>query len=297
MNVLKLREMLNAFLIEDIGTDDLTSSAIFPAGQIGEGTFIAKGDGVLAGSAIISETFKLLDPAIEVDLHIEDGTAVGPGTCIASVKGPVHQLLAGERVILNLIQRMSGIATMTKKCADLLDDPSIRILDTRKTTPGLRLLEKYAVRVGGGSNHRFGLHDGIMIKDNHIAFCGSITEAVKRAKSYAGHMVKIEVETESAEQVEEAVAAGADVIMFDNQSPKGVRKLVPLVPDHIWTEASGGISIDNLAGYRNSGVNGISIGALTHSVCSLDISFLEKSGKPLSKDRQTLQLSEGGGVH
>ncbi|WLV24137.1 carboxylating nicotinate-nucleotide diphosphorylase [Aciduricibacillus chroicocephali] len=297
MNLLNLRTMLKSFLLEDIGSDDLTSSAIFPPNLDGEGYFAAKEHGILAGSEIIRETYQLLDPSIRVELLLSDGSEVKPGDKIACVFGPIRQLLSGERVILNLMQRMSGIATLTKECVEILNDPSIRILDTRKTTPGLRMLEKYAVRVGGGWNHRFGLYDGIMIKDNHIAFCGSITEAVHKARSHAGHMVKIEVETESSEQVEEAVAAGADVIMFDNQPPESVRELVKLVPEHIWTEASGGINPQNLASYRNTGVNGISLGALTHSVRSLDISFLEKGGKPHYKKVVSLSNHEGGGVH
>jgi len=296
---MQLRIMLELFLLEDIGTDDLTSSAIFPESETGEGYFIAKQSGVLCGRQIIREVFHLLDPSICVEFIPTDGSIIESGDHIARVSGPVRQLLAGERIILNLIQRMSGIATFTKKCVDTLNDSSIRILDTRKTTPGLRMLEKYAVRMGGGWNHRFGLYDGIMIKDNHTAFCGSITKAVQRARAYAGHMVKIEVETESAEQVKEAVDAGADVIMFDNQSPERVRRLVELVPDGIWTEVSGGITLDKLAGYRHTGINGISLGMLTHSVKAIDISFLEKGGKPSRSTREE-ELSEfiqGGSLH
>ena len=299
MNTMQLRKMLELFLFEDIGTDDLTSSAIFPESETGEGYFIAKQSGVLCGRQIIKEVLHLLDPSTCVEFIPTDGSIIRPGDHIARVSGPVRQLLAGERVILNLMQRMSGIATFTKKCVDTLNDASIRILDTRKTTPGLRMLEKYAVRMGGGWNHRFGLYDGIMIKDNHIAFCGSITKAVQRARAYAGHMVKIEVETESAEQVREAVDAGADVIMFDNQSPERVRRLVDLVPDGIWTEVSGGITLDKLAGYRHTGVNGISLGMLTHSAKALDISFLEKGGKPssLTGEEELSEFIQGGGFH
>jgi nicotinate-nucleotide pyrophosphorylase (carboxylating) len=182
-------------------------------------------------------------------------------------------LLTGERVILNLLQRMSGIATLTHRAVTILNNSHTRICDTRKTTPGLRMLEKYAVVCGGGYNHRFGLYDGVMIKDNHIAFCGSITKAVQAVREKLGHMVKIEVETETKEQVLEAVRAGADVIMFDNRTPDEVREFVSLVPKPIITEASGGITLENLAEYGTTGVDYISLGMLTHSATALDISF------------------------
>ena len=176
------------------------------------------------------------------------------------------------------MQRMSGIATVTNACVEALNDPSIQICDTRKTVPGLRMLDKYAVVTGGGKNHRQGLYDGVMIKDNHIAFCGSITKAVQAVREKIGHMVKIEVETESKEEVLEAVEAGADVIMFDNRSPEEVKEFATLVPKTIVTEASGGITLDNLASYSGTGVNNISLGFLTHSVKALDISLQVKEG-------------------
>lgn len=280
MNTIKLRRMLEDFLNEDLHDGDLTSEAIFPPKQKGEGYFMAKAEGIVAGTEIIQETYRLLDPSIETEIFVKDGEEVKIGDNIAKASGPVTSLLSGERVILNLLQRLSGIATLTRTSVSTLNDSSIRITDTRKTTPGLRMLEKYAVKTGGGHNHRIGLYDAIMIKDNHIAFCGSIAEAVKRARRHAGHMVKIEVETETAEQVTEAVHAGADVIMFDNCTAEQVRELVKRVPSHIITEASGGITLENLASYRNSGVDVISLGFLTHSAPSLDISFLEKDGKP-----------------
>ena len=280
MNHIKLRSMLLSFLNEDLGEGDLTSEAIFPADETGAGYFIAKETGILAGLDIITETYQLLDPAITAELYYSDGDAVKPGDKIAKASGPIRHLLSGERIILNLLQRLSGIATLTHKCVEVLDNPTIRIADTRKTTPGLRMLEKAAVRAGGGSNHRMGLYDAIMIKDNHIAFCGSIAEAVRRARKQASHMTKIEVETESAEQVLEAVKAGADVIMFDNRTSEEIRTLIQLVPEHIATEASGGITLDTLASYRNTGVDCISLGFLTHSPRALDISFLEEKGKP-----------------
>lgn len=191
---------------------------------------------------------------------------------MAVVSGSVSALLQGERVVLNLVQRMSGIASLTRTAVETLNSSFTRICDTRKTTPGLRMLEKYAVRCGGGYNHRFGLYDAVLIKDNHIAFAGSIRRAVQLVREKVGHMVKIEVETETKEQVMEAVEAGADVIMFDNRNPLEIKEMISLIPEHIITEASGGITLDNLAAYRDSGVHYISLGFLTHSFKSLDIS-------------------------
>lgn len=273
MNQLKIARALQDFLIEDVGVQDLTSESIFPSGQKGSGVFIAKSDGIIAGSMIIKEAYQLLDSEITVDYHVADGDAVQEGDVIAEVSGAVIPLLSGERVILNLLQHMSGIATQTKRAVDLLNDPTIAICDTRKTTPGLRMFEKYAVVVGGGKNHRFGLYDGVMIKDNHIAFCGSLTAAVSKVREVTGHMVKIEVETESKENVLEAVEAGADIIMFDNRSPAEVKEYVHYVPDYIVTEASGGITLKTIGDYAHTGVDYISLGFLTHSVTALDISF------------------------
>lgn len=273
MNHLKLNNKLQSFLLEDMGEQDITSTGIFPAHQHGTGTFIAKAKGVIAGLAIIKEAYHLLDSSIKVDLKLSDGDLVNPGDLIAEVNGPVRPLLTGERVILNLIQRMSGIASMTRLAIKTLNDSSINICDTRKTTPGLRMLEKYAVTVGGGKNHRFGLYDGVMIKDNHISFCGSITEAIKHVRKHTGHMVKVEVETESLEEVNEAVAAGADIIMFDNRTPQEVKAFGAYVPNEIVTEASGGITLETIKTYANTNVDYISLGFLTHSVTALDISF------------------------
>ncbi|GGM37901.1 nicotinate-nucleotide diphosphorylase (carboxylating) [Paraliobacillus quinghaiensis] len=276
MNKVKLRDSLQSYLIEDIGDGDITSEAIFPAEQNGSGVFVAKEKGIIAGLDIIEEVYALLDKNIVVKLFFSDGDRVKVGDKIAEVSGPVIPLLKGERVILNLLQRMSGIATMTNTCVEVLNDPSIQICDTRKTAPGLRMFDKYAVTCGGGKNHRQGLYDGVMIKDNHIAFAGSITKAVERTRKHTGHMVKIEVETETKEQVAEAVEAGADVIMLDNCSPGEVKVLAEKVPNTIVTEASGGITLENLAKYQNSGVDVISLGFLTHSVKALDISLQVK---------------------
>lgn len=239
MNRLKLEQLLRQFFLEDIGDGDVTSETIFPAHERASGMFMAKADGVVAGVGIIAAGYQLLDPRVEVTIMKQDGERVQAGETIAVASGPVGPLLSGERVILNLLQRLSGIATVTRQAVDLLGNSSTRICDTRKTTPGLRMLEKYAVTCGGGYNHRFGLYDGVMIKDNHIAFCGSIARAVKTVRERLGHMVKIEVETETEDEVLEAVEAGADVIMFDNRTPDEVRAFVRLVPKPIITEASG----------------------------------------------------------
>lgn len=276
MNQIKLRKMLEDFFMEDIGDQDLTSHAIFPARQNGSGVFIAKESGIIAGLDIIQQAYHLLDSKLEISLHYIDGDYVQRGERIAEVRGSVRTILTGERVILNLVQRMSAIATLTNQCVETLNDSSIQICDTRKTTPGLRMLEKYAVTVGGGKNHRNGLYDGVMIKDNHITYAGSITKAVERARKALGHTVKIEVETENKEAVLEAVEAKADVIMFDNRTPEEVKEFAKLVPSPIITEASGGINLKNLATYAGTGVHYISLGALTHSVKALDISLLVK---------------------
>ncbi|QFT90033.1 putative nicotinate-nucleotide pyrophosphorylase [carboxylating] [Bacillus sp. THAF10] len=273
MNIIMLEEMLRHFYKEDIGERDLTSEALFTCEDRGEGTFMAKESGVFVGEQIISSSFRLFDSTSEITLFKKDGEWVERGESIAKVKGQMKALLGAERVALNLIQRLSGIASLTKEAIATLNCDTTKVCDTRKTTPGLRMLEKYAVTCGGGSNHRFGLYDGVMIKDNHIEFAGSITEALRLVRSKVGHMIKIEVETESLDQVREAVAAGADIIMFDNRTPQEIIELITHVPDCIITEASGGITLANIADYRNTGVDYISLGFLTHSVKSLDISF------------------------
>lgn len=276
MNQIKLRSQLQSFLLEDIGNHDITSESIFPLKEMGTGVFIAKEEGILSGIRIIKEAYHLLDPSIRVTEYFTDGNQVTAGDIIAEVSGPIAHLLTGERVILNLIQRMSGIATITNKCVEVLNDPSIQICDTRKTIPGQRMFDKYSVVSGGGKNHRSGLYDGVMIKDNHISFAGSITKAVQAVRGKIGHMVKIEVETETKEEVFEAVEAGADVIMFDNRTPEEVKRFAQFVPDSIITEASGGITLENLAAYQGTGIDYISLGFLTHSVKALDISLLVK---------------------
>jgi nicotinate-nucleotide pyrophosphorylase (carboxylating) len=273
MNKFELRNILQAAFQEDHGFGDLTSSSIFRDTHRSSGTISAKQEGVLAGIPVIEEGCRLLDDHIEINFFAEDGDPLKQGDIIARLKGPTAPILSGERVILNLLQHLSGIATATKQAIQALGDPDIRICDTRKTLPGLRMLQKYAVRCGGGFNHRYRLDDGVMIKDNHIAAVGNITNAVDQVRATSGPMVSIEVETEDREQVLEAVDAGVDVIMFDNRSPKVVKEFCSLVPEYITTEVSGGITLDTIGSYRNTGVNYISLGFLTHSVSALDISF------------------------
>lgn len=274
MNKLKLQDMLKQFFYEDIGDGDLSSELIFSPEDRGEFTFYSKEDGIFCGEEIIRIGFKLLDSSAKIQLFKKDGDALIKGDKIAVIQGKLQSLLSGERVVLNLIQRMSAIATNASHAVALTESTNAKIVDTRKTMPGLRMLDKYAVRTGGAFNHRSGLYDCIMLKDNHISFAGSITEAVKRAKEKIGHTVKIEVEIETKDQLLEAINAGCDIIMFDNRTPKEIRELLPLVPKHIVTEASGGITLSNLRDYALSGVDYISLGSLTHSVKALDISAL-----------------------
>ncbi|ANU10214.1 nicotinate-nucleotide pyrophosphorylase [Planococcus antarcticus DSM 14505] len=272
MNRLKAEEAIKNFLLEDIGDRDV-SSVLFNQGDRGEAVIRLKQEGVVAGLDCFQWGYHLLDSEITVEFIKKDGDFVKAGEAIARIKGPVAVLLAGERVLLNLVQRMSAIATLTAQCVEALGSPRTRIVDTRKTTPGLRMFEKYAVRTGGGFNHRNGLYDAVMLKDNHIAAAGSITQAVQKVRSSLGHMTMIEVEVENLAQLQEAIAARPDAIMFDNQTPETMAAWVQLVPEPIRTEASGGIDLKNLAAYRHTGVDVISIGALTHSVHNLDISM------------------------
>ncbi|MBO6522877.1 MAG: carboxylating nicotinate-nucleotide diphosphorylase [Balneolaceae bacterium] len=273
MNKLWFQKIIRKALEEDLGMGDLTTNSIFTKDTSSAGTFTAKNDGVLSGLDCISLVYEELDDSVSVELLKKDGDSVSKGDIIATVKGPVRALLSGERVILNLIQHMSGIATSTNEVVSLLDDDSITITDTRKTLPGLRALQKYAVTCGGGKNHRFRLDDGVMIKDNHIKAAGSISKAVEMVRAKVGHLVKIEVETENKDQVLEAVDSGVDVIMLDNRNPSEVKEFVSVIPDGIIVEVSGGITPENIAYYKGCGAHVISLGWLTHSVNALDISF------------------------
>ncbi|EAC3453114.1 carboxylating nicotinate-nucleotide diphosphorylase [Listeria monocytogenes] len=278
MNSILMNQAIQAFLLEDIGQYDLSAETVFPRDTMGEGVFLAKETGILCGISIPPKVYELLGGNIQFEAYKKDGDWIQKGDIIATVTAPVRTLLSGERVILNLMQRMSGIASQTNFAVKQLDDSAIRICDTRKTAPGLRAFDKYAVQTGGGFNHRNGLYDGVMLKDNHIAFSGGITSAVSTVREKLGHMVKIEVETETAEQVKEAVQAGADIIMFDNRTPEEIKQLVKLVPPHITTEISGNVTLENIHRYKGSGANYISLGSLTHSVRAFDISFNSKGG-------------------
>lgn len=229
--------------------------------------------GVVAGLPVFTRVFALLDPDVRIECKKNDGDIVTKGDILAVLSGPTHPILSGERVALNLLQRLSGVATMTRRCVDVMASTHTCLVDTRKTTPGLRMLEKYAVRVGGGQNHRYNLSDCVLIKDNHIRAAGGITPAVQRARSGIGHTVKIEVEVETMEQLREALAAGADIIMLDNMDIAAMRQAVELVGGRAVTEASGNIGLSNIREVAATGVDVISMGALTHSAPALDISL------------------------
>lgn len=269
----KLRDFIATALAEDIGPGDITTEALIPPGVEGKAEIIAKETLVLAGVDVAREVFHQVNPKISFTPNYEDGSELAPSTIIATLEGPLASLLTAERLALNLIQRLSGVATMTRQYVRKIEGTKARILDTRKTTPGLRALEKYAVRVGGGKNHRFGLFDGVLIKDNHIAAVGSITEAVKRARERAPHILKIEVETETLEQVGEAISAGADIIMLDNMGIETMLEAVRLINGKALVEASGGINLDNVRQVAETGVDLISVGAITHSARAMDISM------------------------
>ena len=273
MSTYLFKPIIEHALFEDIGMGDLTTNAIFSNSEEAKGQFISKCTGVLAGIEVLDEVYSFFKSDVQIKHLKNDGDTISKGEIIAHVKGPVTSLLSGERVILNILQHMSGIATATHDLVTLLDDPSIDIVDTRKTLPRLRGLQKYAVTCGGGKNHRFRLDDGVMIKDNHIKAAGGITKAIELVKKRVGHMVSIEVETETKEQVLEAVEAGADIILLDNMAPHQIRDLVDLVPDTIITEVSGGINPTNVSSFKGCGADIISVGWITHSVKALDISF------------------------
>ena len=260
-------------LREDISSEDVTTNAIMPEAKMGEAQLICKEDGVIAGLPIFKRTFELLDEATVVDLKVKDGDVVKKGELLAVVKGDIRVLLSGERTALNYLQRMSGIATYTSKVAALLEGSKTKLLDTRKTTPNNRLFEKYAVKVGGGYNHRYNLSDGVLIKDNHIGAAGSVAEAVKRAKDYAPFVRKIEVEVENLEMVKEAVEAGADIIMLDNMSHEQMKEAIAIIDGRAETECSGNITKENVKAISDLGVDYVSSGALTHSAPILDVSL------------------------
>lgn len=265
--------LLRDALKEDIGTGDITTLSVIDRERQGYGRYVAKEDGILCGMDVVEEVFRILDPSVSLVRHFEDGASFRRGDVLADVSGNAVSILSGERVGLNLLQHLSGIATRTREAVDAISGTSAQIVDTRKTTPGMRVLEKYAVRIGGGGNHRFNLADGVLIKDNHIVAAGSITEAVSAAKHHAPHTLKVEVETETMEQVDEALAAGADIIMLDNMDNDTMRSAVRKIAGRALTEASGNMGERDLRAVAETGVDLISIGALTHSVRAMDISL------------------------
>ena len=264
--------ILNA-LKEDITSEDISTNSVMPNYQLGEVDLICKEDGVIAGLEVFKRVFELLDADTKVEFSVKDGDKVKSGQKLGLVKGDIRVLLSGERTALNYLQRMSGIATYTRTIADMLDGTSTKLLDTRKTTPGMRIFEKYAVKVGGGYNHRFNLSDGILLKDNHIGAAGGVKEAVAMAKEYAPFVRKIEIEVENLEMVKEALEAGADIIMLDNMSVEDMKKAVELCEGKAETECSGNVTKENVAKLTDIGVNYISSGALTHSSPILDLSL------------------------
>ena len=260
-------------LEEDINSEDVSTNAVMPEYKKGDVQLICKEDGIIAGLQIFERVFTLLDPNTVVKFEKKDGDAVKKGELLAVVTGDVRVLLSGERTALNYLQRLSGIATYTNRVAKLLEGTKTTILDTRKTTPGMRIFEKYAVRVGGGHNHRYNLSDGVLLKDNHIDAAGGVKEAVAAAKSYAPFVRKIEVETESLEMVEEAVEAGADIIMLDNMTPEMMAEAIRIIDGRAETECSGNITKENIQTITSLGVDYVSSGALTHSAPILDVSL------------------------
>ena len=260
-------------LREDITSEDITTNAIMKKYQEGSVQLICKQDGIIAGLPVFERVFHLVDPKTEVTFFFHDGDRVQKGDLVAEIYGDIRALLTGERTALNYLQRMSGIATYTAQTVKLLEGTNIRLLDTRKTTPNMRVFEKYAVKVGGGYNHRYNLSDGILLKDNHIAAAGGITNAIQMAKEYASFVRKIEVEVENMEMVKEAVEAGADIIMLDNMTVEQMKEAVEYIAGRALTECSGNVTRENIAQYIQSGVDYISSGALTHSAKILDLSL------------------------
>ena len=260
-------------LREDISSEDVSTNAVMPEPKPGEVDLIAKQEGIIAGLGVFARVFELLSDDTKVTFSVKDGDAVQKGQKIALVQGDIRVLLSGERTALNYLQRMSGIATYTRNTAALLEGTGIRLLDTRKTTPNMRIFEKYAVRIGGGYNHRYNLSDGILIKDNHIGAAGGVKKAVELAKEYAPFVRKIEVEVENMDMVREAVEAGADIIMLDNMTLEQMKEAVQYINGRAETECSGNMTKENIARIAEAGVNYVSSGALTHSAPILDLSL------------------------
>lgn len=268
-----LRSVVEAALAEDVGSGDITTLLTIPEGTPASGEMIAKQEGVLAGLEVVRAVYEAVDSEVNITDYATDGMSVSCGQRIVFLSGTARSLLTGERVALNFLQRLSGIAALTSRYVRAVAHTKARIVDTRKTTPGLRRLEKYAVTVGGGFNHRFGLDDGILIKDNHIAAAGGITAAVSAAKKLAPHTLRIEVEIASLNQLDEAIGAGADLVLLDNMDLQSMRNAVDLAAGRVLLEASGGVNLEAVTGIAETGVDIISVGALTHSAPALDISL------------------------
>jgi len=270
---LQMDPLILSALQEDISSEDVSTNAVMREAVQGEVDLICKQDGIVAGLNVFERTFKLLDKDTEIEFFCKDGDAVVKGQLMAKVRGDIRVLLSGERVALNYLQRMSGIATYTHNMVKLFENSKTKLLDTRKTTPNMRVFEKYAVRVGGGHNHRYNLSDGVLLKDNHIGAAGSVTKAVQMAKEYAPFVRKIEVEVENLDMVREAVEAGADIIMLDNMSVDEMREAIAIINGRAETECSGNVTKENVAQLTALGIDYISSGALTHSAPILDISL------------------------
>lgn len=260
-------------LQEDISSEDVTTNAVMPGACLGEVELLSKADGIIAGLPVFARVFTLLDEETDFTFYVKDGDRVSKGQRLAVIRGDIRALLSGERVALNYLQRLSGVATYTNRVVKLLEGSGIKLLDTRKTTPNMRLLEKYAVTVGGGCNHRYNLSDGILLKDNHIGAAGSVAKAIAMAKAYAPFVRKIEVETETLDMVREAVEAGADIIMFDNMTHDMMKEAVRIIDGRAETECSGNVTEENISKLKDVGVDYISSGALTHSAPILDLSL------------------------
>lgn len=265
--------LIRQALQEDITSEDITTNAVMREAKQGEVQLLCKEDGVIAGLAVFARVFTLLDPGTETEFYVQDGETVQKGQLLGVIRGDIRVLLSGERTALNYLQRMSGIATYARQIAVLLKDSKTKLLDTRKTTPNMRIFEKYAVKVGGGYNHRYNLSDGILLKDNHIAAAGGVKEAIQMAKAYAPFVRKIEIEVETLDMVQEAVDAGADIIMLDNMTPENMKAAVELIDGRAETECSGNVTRENIERLISIGVDYISSGALTHSSPILDLSL------------------------
>jgi nicotinate-nucleotide pyrophosphorylase (carboxylating) len=274
MNSLAVDQIIRSALVEDIGTGDVTTASTIRPGTVARAQLVAKEDFVLAGIEVAGRVFRLLDPSTAFEPLTRDGQTVKHGEVLAWIKGDASNLLQGERVALNLLQRMSGVATLTSHFVAATEGTAAIVVDTRKTTPGLRILEKYAVRMGGGGNHRMALYDGVLIKENHIAAAGGIAAAISRARRNVPHTLKIECEVRNLDEVSEALEAGADILLLDNMDLGQLRSAVDLVGDRAVTEASGGVSLETIRAIAETGVQLVSVGALTHSYRSVDISML-----------------------